>query len=88
MNRQEYSNTTECNVVHAEVACKTNERIQAQQGLTGYMWRVGQNRVYTPYTTVYLMISLPEIPYIHRIYMVLANLILVTSWEWRVACCS
>jgi hypothetical protein len=35
--------------------------------------RVGQNRIYTPYMTVYLMISLPKIPYIHRIYMVLAN---------------
>jgi hypothetical protein len=29
--------------------------------------------VYTPYMTVYLMISLPKGPYIHRIYMVLAN---------------
>jgi hypothetical protein len=37
------------------------------------MSMVGQNRTYTPYMTVYLMISLPEIPYIHRIYMVLAN---------------
>jgi len=35
--------------------------------------RVGQNRIYTPYMTVYLMISLPKIPHIHRIYMVLAN---------------
>jgi len=35
--------------------------------------RVGQNRMYTPYMTVYLVISLPEIPYIHRVYMVLAN---------------
>jgi hypothetical protein len=35
--------------------------------------RVGQNRLYTPYMTVYLMISLPKIPYIHRIYKVLAN---------------
>jgi len=26
-----------------------------------------------PYTTVYLVISLPKIPYIQRIYMVLAN---------------
>jgi len=32
--------------------------------------RVGQNRVYTPYMTVFLVISLPKIPYI---YMVLAN---------------
>jgi len=37
------------------------------------LFRVGQNRIYTPYMTVYLMISLPNIPYIHRIYMVLAN---------------
>jgi len=35
--------------------------------------RVGQNRIYTPYMTVYLVISLPKLPYIHRIYMVLAN---------------
>ena len=37
------------------------------------MHRVGQNRIYTPYMTVYLVISLPKIPYTHRIYMVLAN---------------
>ena len=35
--------------------------------------RVGQNRIYTPYMTVFLVISLPKIPYIHRINMVLAN---------------
>jgi len=33
------------------------------------MIRVGQNRIYTPYMTVYLVISLPKIPYIHRIYI-------------------
>jgi hypothetical protein len=37
------------------------------------MSRVGQNRINTPYMTVYLVISLPKIPYTHRIYMVLAN---------------
>jgi hypothetical protein len=37
------------------------------------MIRVGQDRIYTPYMTVYLVISLPKIPWIHRIYMVLAN---------------
>jgi hypothetical protein len=37
------------------------------------MSRVGQNLIYTPYMTIYLVISLPKIPYIHRIYMVLAN---------------
>jgi hypothetical protein len=37
------------------------------------MCRVGQNRIYTPYMTVYMVNSLPKIPYTHRIYMVLAN---------------
>ena len=36
--------------------------------------RVGQNRTYTPYIyPAYLVISLPKIPYIHRISMGLAN---------------
>ena len=50
------------------------------QGMSGpyhstvtHMRRVGQDRVYTPYMTVYLVISLPKIPYIHRMYRVLAN---------------
>jgi len=38
--------------------------------------RVGQNRIYTYIYTVYLVISKPKIPYVHRIYMVLANPIL------------
>ena len=38
-----------------------------------HMSRVGQNRRYAPYMTVYLVKSLPKIPYMHRIYMVLAN---------------
>jgi len=37
------------------------------------MSRVGQNCMSTPYMTVYLVISLPNQPYTHRIYMVLAN---------------
>jgi hypothetical protein len=35
--------------------------------------RVGQNRIYAPYMTVYTVISLPKIPYMHRIFRVLAN---------------
>jgi hypothetical protein len=35
--------------------------------------RVGQNRIYTSYTTVSLVNSLPKMPYINRIYMVPAN---------------
>jgi hypothetical protein len=38
-----------------------------------HMHRVGQNRIYILYMTVYLVIFLPTIPYINRIYMVLAN---------------
>ena len=34
---------------------------------------VGQNRIYTPYITVYLAIFLPKIPCTHRVCMVLAN---------------
>ena len=34
-----------------------------------HMHRVGQNRIYTPHVTVYLVFFLPELPYIHRIYM-------------------
>jgi len=48
-----------------------------------YMHRVGQDRIYTPYVTVHLVISLPRISYIRRIYMVLANPVhawLVASW--------
>jgi hypothetical protein len=37
------------------------------------MFKVGQNRIYTPYMTVYMVNSLPKIPYTHRMYMVLAN---------------
>jgi hypothetical protein len=32
------------------------------------MSRIGQNRIYTTYMTVYLVISLPNLPYIHHIY--------------------
>jgi hypothetical protein len=35
--------------------------------------RFGQNHVYAPYMTVYLVVSLPKTPYIHHIYRVLAN---------------
>ena len=38
------------------------------------MWRVGQNRTYAPCITVCLVISLPKIMSIHRVYMALADL--------------
>ena len=37
------------------------------------MHMVGQNRVHTPYMAGILVISLPKIPYVHRIYVILAN---------------
>jgi len=55
------------------------------------MCRVGQNATYAPYTTVYLVISLPKTPYIHRIYiyiyiyMVLANLRMCNAKSGRKA---
>ena len=49
-----------------------------------HMHRVGQNRLYTPYLTVYLVISLPKTLYTHRIYMVLAN----PTHAWYVQGCS
>ena len=33
----------------------------------------GQNRIYAPYMTVYLVISLPRIPCMHHIHVVMAN---------------
>jgi len=44
-----------------------------QPHLFGLISRAGQNRIYTPYMTVCLMNSLPKIPYIHHIYMVLGS---------------
>jgi len=37
------------------------------------IFRVGQNRIFAPYMTVYLVKSLPKMLYVHRMYMVLAN---------------
>jgi len=44
--------------------------------------RVVQNRIYAPYMTVNLVIFLPRLPYIHCIYMVLANpVMLLTAYS-------
>jgi len=62
-----------------EAVCRqaSSDHMDQRKGYTpsplSHMFRVGQDRIYTPYMTVYLVISLPKIPYIHRIYMVLAN---------------
>jgi hypothetical protein len=50
--------------------CMTGEKLNCREF---HIIRVGQNRIYTPYMTVYLVLSLPKIPYIRRIYMVLPN---------------
>ena len=44
------------------------------------MTRVGLNCKFTPNLTVYLVISLLKIPFIHRIYMVLDNP--TNGWWW------
>jgi len=58
--------------------------------------RVGQNRIYAPYMTVYLVISPPKIPYIHRIYiyafgqpyiLLCAKKYFPSFFHSRVACC-
>jgi hypothetical protein len=46
-----------------------------------HICRVGQNRIYAPYMTVYLVISLLKTLYIHRIYMVLANPTHLIVWK-------
>jgi hypothetical protein len=53
------------------VRAKTNY-VADKQGRS-VICRVVQNRIYAPYMTVYLVISLPKIPYVNRIYMVLAS---------------
>jgi hypothetical protein len=55
--------------VRSVSCCSTTDLWHLQKGIC----RVGQNHIYTTYMTVYLMISLSELLYIHRIYMVLAN---------------
>jgi len=44
-------------------------------GINMLTCKVGQNRIFTPYMTVYMVVSLPNVLYTHRIYlyMVLAN---------------
>ena len=47
------------------------------------MDRVGKNCIHTQHMTVYLVISLPKIPFMHRIYMVLASPVHeeIVRWE-------
>ena len=57
-----------CNTVHAYKHCNTvYDRINTA----------------TPYMTIYMVISLPKIPYTHCIIMVLANPNLCVSWHAR-----
>ena len=44
-----------------------------ERALSMHTLRVGQNQIYTPYMTVYLVKFLPKTPYLHRIYISLAN---------------
>ena len=55
------------------IQCNRCQHAQVFGNFTGnwipHMSRVGQNCIYTPYTTVCMVISLPKMPYIHRIYL-------------------
>jgi hypothetical protein len=46
---------------------------RAQACAIRLMYRVGLDRIHTPYMTAFLVTSLPKTPYIHRLYMVLEN---------------
>jgi hypothetical protein len=37
--------------------------------LAWHMIRVGRNSIYAPYMTVYMMKSLPKLPYTHHIFI-------------------
>jgi len=44
-------------------------KYSTHKGAHSHIHRVGQNRIYTPYMTVCMVISMPKIPYVHRIYL-------------------
>ena len=75
LTRKDKSTQRKCRSLWRQVRKQTtNIRKYRRYDVSGAnICRVGQNRIYTPYMTVYFVITLPKIPYIHRIYMVLAN---------------
>jgi len=56
-----------CSLVHSAMHCTWSEWHLQHNTLSNalLMSRVGQNRIYTPYMAVYLVISVPKIPYIY-----------------------
>jgi len=48
------------------------------------MFRVGQDRIITPYITVYLVTLLPKVPYVHTPYVYMAIALLKTPNIYRV----
>ena len=62
----------ECVCVPMSACCIPDPQAETFTGGLNTL-RVGQNRLYTLYVTIYLVIPLPDIPYMHRIFMVLAN---------------
>jgi len=53
---------------HGSGVRERNQRIKRV-----YIYRVRQDRIYPPYMTFYTIESLQKTPWMHRIYMVLAN---------------
>jgi len=71
-----------CNCMVLANPMYTQIAIKCSMPLELYIRRFGQNRIYTYIYTVYLVylvIFKPKIPYVHRIYMVLANPITVAT---------
>jgi hypothetical protein len=64
---------SQCQTSRAGVLPPTSPPAPCQPSVPFILPRVGQNCIYTYIYTVYLVISKPKIPYVHRIYMVLAN---------------
>jgi hypothetical protein len=55
--------------IFSMTACSVEFGGKAHSGTIQIMTRVGQNRIYTPYMTVCMVISLPKTPYVHRAYL-------------------
>jgi hypothetical protein len=75
-NKHTHTHTKSC-IQHATYVTHTNPcvccDIYHRERRLHHLLRVGQNCIYTPYMTLYIVISLLKVPYIHRIYRVLAN---------------
>ena len=68
-NHQIYGHTWCIYTVLANPAYACCRVIHTMDGKAWCISRAGQNRIYTYIYTVYLVISKPKVPYIHRIHI-------------------